>query len=64
MAVNRLKKLKGATIWCTPTNDTVTARITATGDLTWKATGPLKVAWWSGCDNVQHGNCNELEACH
>ena len=59
-AVDRLKAVKGATIWCTPTNGTVTARISSAGDLTWRATGPLKVPWWSGRDEIQHGSCNEL----
>lgn len=59
-AVKRLKAIEGTTIWCTPTNGTVTARISSAGTLTWTATGPLKVAWWSGRDKVQHGKCNEL----
>ena len=59
-AVEAIKHVKGATIWCTPTNGTVTARISAAGDLTWTARRPLKVAWWSGRDNIQHGKCNEL----
>jgi competence protein ComEC len=60
LAVGGLKAVKGASIWCTPTNGTVTARISSAGTLTWKATGPLKVAWWSGRDRLQHGKCNEL----
>lgn len=59
-AVDRLKAVKGTTIWCTPTNGSVTARISSTGRLTWTASGPLKVPWWSGRDEIQHGNCNEL----
>jgi competence protein ComEC len=59
-AVNRLKAVKGATIWCTPTNGTVTVKINSAGTLAWTASGALKAPWWSGHDKVQHGKCNEF----
>jgi hypothetical protein len=59
-AVDRIKEINGATIWCTPTNGTVTARISSAGRLTWTATGPLKIPWRSGRDEIQHGPCNEI----
>ena len=58
-AVNRLKAIDGTTIWCTPTNGTVTARINSAGDLSWTASGGLK-APWSGHDRVRHGKCNKI----
>jgi competence protein ComEC len=59
-AVNRLKATDGATIWCTPTNGSVTVKINAGGDISWTASGSLKAPWWSGSENVQHGKCNEF----
>ena len=59
-AVNRLKAIDGANIWCTPTNGTVTARINTAGDLSWTASGTLKDPWWSGHEKVHHGKCNEF----
>ena len=59
-AVNRLRASDGATIWCTPTNGTVTVKINAAGDISWTASGTLKAPWWSGHDRVQHGKCNKI----
>jgi competence protein ComEC len=59
-AVNRLKAIDGATIWCTPTNGTVTVKINAAEDISWTAIGTLKAPWWSGHEKVQHGKCNEF----
>jgi competence protein ComEC len=54
-SVARLKAI-GATIWCTDVNGSVTARISARGRLTWRAS--LQVApWWSGRDQQQNGTC-------
>ena len=56
-ALARLEKI-GATIWCTDTNGSVTARISAAGRLTWRAS--LQHApWWSGRDQQQNGTCVE-----
>jgi competence protein ComEC len=54
-AIGRLKGA-GASIWCTDTNGSVTARISARGKLTWKAS--LQVApWWSAKTKRQTGAC-------
>ena len=54
-AINRLRGA-GASIWCTDTNGSVTARISARGRLTWKAS--LQVApWWSAKSDRQTGTC-------
>jgi beta-lactamase superfamily II metal-dependent hydrolase len=54
-ALSRLKAI-GATIWCTDVNGSVTARISARGRLTWRAS--LQVApWWSGREERQNGTC-------
>lgn len=54
-AISRLKGA-GASIWCTDTNGSVTARISARGKLTWKAS--LQVApWWSAKSERQTGAC-------
>lgn len=54
-ALNRLEGA-GASIWCTATNGTVTARISAAGRLTWRADGQ-RAPWWSARDDVQNGRC-------
>jgi competence protein ComEC len=54
-AIGRLR-LAGASIWCTDTNGSVTARISAKGRLTWRAS--LQVApWWSAKSKKQTGTC-------
>lgn len=54
-AIARLK-VAGASIWCTDTNGSVTARISARGKLTWKAS--IQVApWWSAKATKQTGTC-------
>jgi competence protein ComEC len=54
-AISRLKGA-GASIWCTDTNGSVTARISARGTLTWKAS--VQVApWWSAKARRQTGLC-------
>ena len=54
-AIARLEA-SGATIWCTDTNGSVTARISAGGQLSWRASLQL-APFWSGRDHVQHGRC-------
>lgn len=54
-AIGRLRQA-GASIWCTDTNGSVTARISARGRLTWRAS--LQVApWWSAKAKKQNGTC-------
>ena len=54
-AIGRLRAA-GASIWCTDTNGSVTARISANGRLTWRAS--LQVApWWSAKSKQQTGTC-------
>jgi len=54
-ALARLEAI-GATIWCTDTNGSVTARISAAGRLSWRAS--LQHApWWSGRDQRENGTC-------
>ncbi len=54
-AIQRLKQ-SGATLWCTDTNGSITARISAAGRLTWR-TSRQKAPWWSGRDKQQNGTC-------
>jgi competence protein ComEC len=54
-AIQRLKNI-GATIWCTDTNGSITARISAAGRLTWRASRQ-RASWWSGRDKQQNGVC-------
>ena len=54
-AIARLRSV-GASIWCTDTNGSVTARISARGRLIWRAS--LQVApWWSAKSRKQSGIC-------
>ena len=54
-AIDRLKTA-GATIWCVDTNGSVTARISAKGRLTWRAS--IQVApWWSAKAQQKNGSC-------
>jgi competence protein ComEC len=54
-AIGRLEAV-GASIWCTDTNGSVTARISANGRLTWRAS--LQVApWWSAKVQRETGVC-------
>lgn len=54
-AIARLEAA-GASIWCTDVNGSVTARISAVGRLTWRAS--LQVApWWSAKVKQKHGSC-------
>jgi competence protein ComEC len=54
-ATGRLEQI-GATVWCTDVNGSITARITTTGRLSWRAS--LQHApWWSGRDRQQKGSC-------
>lgn len=46
----------GASIWCTDTNGSITARISAAGRLTWRAS-LQRAPWWSGRDQRQNGTC-------
>ncbi len=54
-AIERLEA-EGASIWCTDVNGSVTARISAAGRLTWRAS--LQVApWWSAKSQKRIGSC-------
>ena len=54
-AIGRLKAA-GASIWCTDPNGSITARISALGRLTWRAS--IQVApWWSAKSKKQTGTC-------
>lgn len=54
-AIGRLKAA-GASIWCTEPNGSVTARISARGTLTWRAS--IHVApWWSAKSRQHTGTC-------
>ena len=54
-ALARLKD-EGASIWCTDTNGSVAARISANGKLSWHAS--VQVApWWSAKAQKQTGTC-------
>jgi competence protein ComEC len=54
-AIQRLKQI-GATIWCTDTNGSITARVSTTGGLTWRASRQ-NAPWWSGRDTRRNGRC-------
>jgi competence protein ComEC len=53
-ALNRLKAI-GASIWCTDTNASVTARISVAGRLTWEASRQ-RAPWWSAA-RKRNGRC-------
>lgn len=55
-AIDRLKAT-GASIWCTDTNGTITARISVAGKLTWSAKGAVKKPWWQASTRRQNGKC-------
>ncbi len=55
--IARLKAVP-ATIWCTDVNGSVTARISASGTLTWSTTGQ-KAAWWNANTKKKTGSCVE-----
>jgi len=50
-------KASGASIWCTETNGSITARISANGRLSWR-TSIQRAPWWSGRDHHENGTCN------
>jgi beta-lactamase superfamily II metal-dependent hydrolase len=54
-AIERLKA-EGASIWCTAVNGSVTARISATGELTWRASGQ-RGPWWPAKARKKTGAC-------
>jgi competence protein ComEC len=56
--VARLKGVRGASIWCTDeeANGSVTARISATGRLTWRKSRQV-APWWSHESGEQTGIC-------
>ncbi len=56
-AIARLKAVP-ATIWCTDVNGSVTARVSASGTLTWSTTGQ-KAAWWDANTKKTTGGCVE-----
>jgi competence protein ComEC len=46
-----------STIWCTDVNGSVTVRISASGTLTWSASGDQKVPWWDAKTKKKTGRC-------
>ncbi len=54
-AIERLK-VAGASIWCSDVNGSVTARISAAGRLTWRAS-LQRAPWWSAKSKRQTGLC-------
>jgi competence protein ComEC len=54
-AIDRLKAA-GASIWCTDANGSVTARISAAGTLTWRAS-LQRAPWWSAKARRKAGRC-------
>jgi competence protein ComEC len=54
-AVARLRAAR-ATIWCTDTNGTITARISRRGRITWATTSQQK-PWWSSATRQRTGTC-------
>lgn len=54
-AIGRLKAA-GASIWCTGTNGSVTARISVTGGLTWRTSRQV-APWWSAKAKKKTGSC-------
>jgi competence protein ComEC len=50
-------KASGASIWCTDTNGSITARISAAGRLSWR-TSLQRAPYWSGRDQHENGTCN------
>ena len=57
-AVAALARIKtaGASIWCTETNGSITARISAKGRLTWRASRQV-APWWAAKAQQQNGTC-------
>lgn len=57
-SVEAIKRLKaeGASIWCTDVNGSVTARVSAVGRLTWRASLQL-APWWSAKSHKNTGSC-------
>jgi len=53
--IARLKAVP-TTIWCTAVNGTTTATISASGTLSWSASGQ-KAPWWSASTKKQTGTC-------
>jgi competence protein ComEC len=54
-ALGRLEQA-GASIWCTDTNGTITARVSTKGRVTWQVSGKRK-PWWSARDHRRRGTC-------
>ena len=54
-AIGRLK-VAGASVWCTDTNGSVTARISAAGNLTWRSSRQV-APWWSAKAKKKTGTC-------
>ena len=54
-AIGRLKAAS-ASIWCTAANGSVTARISATGVLTWRTSRQV-APWWSAKTKKKTGSC-------
>jgi competence protein ComEC len=57
-AADALARLEasGASLWCTDTNGSTTARISRTGRLTWRSSRQ-RAPFWSGRDSVRNGRC-------
>jgi competence protein ComEC len=54
-AIGRLE-VAGASVWCTAANGSVTARISAAGRLTWRASRQV-APWWSAKAKKETGSC-------
>ena len=54
-AIGRLKSV-GTSIWCTAANGSVTARISAAGELTWRTSRQV-APWWSAKAKKKTGSC-------
>ena len=54
-AIRRLRA-EGASIWCTAVNGSITARITVTGELSWRAS-KQPAPWWSAKAETKTGRC-------
>ena len=54
--VQQLKTV-GASIWCTDTNGTITARISTAGRLTWTTSAGGARPWWSATTKRHRGDC-------
>jgi competence protein ComEC len=54
-AIKRLEA-SGASIWCTDANGTITARLSSSGSVTWRAS-KQPIPWWSAATKTETGKC-------